>query len=333
MPSDPNTQRRTEVAHAALAPAEGASIEDAATRCRVLSRALGRRTFAGRAGFGTSALPGSPWRDDGCAAVLLWLHLVEHGPTERRGELVAAAERARDRRATSLVGRGVASAFADGTWRFEWLEPAIAAARASEKGGSFASRRDQLERAAAWSGGAARAVAARRVARPTALERLRARVGGPEAEGMRERALEHLERELVPRLEAGLVAERLARWTAAPARELEGGRLVVPIDELARAGLSAVDLAENPSDPRWAQVIADQVGVVRGHCAKAWPAVRALGAVHGRWAAAWLVGVERCLERIERAGFLTTARPVAGPRAAWSGLVRVAGPEDYRGLG
>ncbi|QDU83044.1 Squalene/phytoene synthase [Planctomycetes bacterium Pla163] len=331
---------------------------DAARACVRLVAGERGRAFGMGADRVANLLPGQPWRDPLLAPALAWLHLLEHDPGVPLGALAAVLGRARDGGAggggasgagsggggaTTVLGRGLAWSLGQGAWSADDLDGALGAARALERGGAFSTRRELAERALAWSGGAATAVLEAWDARPSVGARLRRaaveRLGedfgagstGRRAEGRLDpaRALE----QRIARMEAGLVAERLTCWTADPSAALAAGRLVLPMDELARLGLTAVDLAERPDDPRWAELIASQVGFVRGLCAKAWPLVSEVGLARGRTVAVWLAGIDSALERIERARFLTTAMPVSGPRASWSSLARLAGPESYRGLG
>lgn len=282
--------------------------------------------------------PGSPWRDRRTAPALVWLALLEAGSgpgrtgdagaaRARLGELAAVLERVRGGHTRTVIGRALAEAGAEGGPTADELATALDAARAFERGGTFATRRALAERALAWSGGIG-AAWARLIARRAELFGGQRAVllapAGPSLAG---------DPGLARRLEAGLVAERLARWTARPALELSVGRLVVPLDELARAGLAPTDMVARPDDPRWRELIAAQVGFVRGHLARAWPAAQAAGPLAGRAVALWLDGVERCLARIEARGFDVVRTPVAGPRATLLGALARRPPADLRGLG
>ncbi|MEZ5980146.1 MAG: hypothetical protein R3F34_18300 [Planctomycetota bacterium] len=290
--------------------ASDASPQEIVRRCARLARRM--------RGDALAWWPGSPWREPVLAAPLLWLALLEHGFEREEGggasnplvgELAAILARARDGGARTVLGRALALTLGRGAWDGAALDEALGAARALEHGGTFATRRALAERAVAWSGGTA-----------TAWARL--------ASGGRERHVE----ELRTRIEAGLAAERLARWTADPAGQLASGRLVVPVDELARANLAVTVLAESPTDARIAALVASQVGWIRGFLARAWPAVELAGVWRGRALALWLGGVERCLRRIESRRFEVARRAVAPPRANWLALARFATPEGYREL-
>jgi hypothetical protein len=293
--------------------------------------------------------PGSPWRDPLTAPGLVWLALLEDaanargaaganrpaksaarnpsndGPTP--ADFAAVLERARGGRPQTLLGRALAHGFAEGGPAPDELARALDAARAFERGGTFATRRALAERALAWSGGTAAAWTrqlARRAESFGGVRRIEFAPAGPRFAS---------DAELVRRLEAGCSAERLARWTARPAVELAAGRLVFPLDELSRAGLAPSDMVERPDDPRWRELAANQVGFVRGLLARAWPAAGLAGPLAGRAVAAWLAGVERCLTAIEARAFAVTQRPVPPPRAPLLGALTRRVPEHLSGLG
>lgn len=310
----------------------GESAATGADAARIVTR-LSRA----RRGDALAWWPGSPWRDPVMAPGLVWLAELEASAGARDGssagsrpglaDFAAVLERARSGRPQTLIGRALAHAFTEGGGTLDELTRALDAARAFERGGTFATRRALAERALAWSGGSAaawtRLVARRREAFGGA-RRVEFAPAGPRLSN---------DPELVRRLEAGCSAERLARWTARPAVELASGRLVFPLDELARAGLAPADMGERPSDPRWRALVADQVGFVRGLLARAWPAAGQAGPLAGRAIALWLAGVERCLARIEARAFAVVEKPVAPPRAPLLAALSRRVPEHLAGLG
>jgi hypothetical protein len=307
-----------------------ASGSAASEHCARLARAL--------RGDALAWWPGSPWRDRRTAPALVWLALLESGfgpgrtldagaARARLGELGSVLERVRVGQTRTLIGRALAEASGEGGPTADELASALDAARAFERGGTFATRRALAERALAWSGGLGSAWArliARRAAPFGGQPSVLLAPAGPSLAG---------DPGLARRLEAGLVAERLARWTARPAEELAVGRLVLPLDELARCGLAPTDMVARPDDPRWRELVAGQVGFVRGHLARAWPAAQSAGPLAGRAVALWLDGIERCLARIEARGFDVVRAPVAGPRASLLGAFARRPPADLRGLG
>jgi hypothetical protein len=330
-----------EPVHEVLFAESAATGADAARIVTRLSRA--------RRGDALAWWPGSPWRDPLTAPGLVWLALLEDaanargaadasrpaksaakspsigGPTP--ADFAAVLERARGGRPQTLIGRALAHGFAEGGPAPDELSRALDAARAFERGGTFATRRALAERALAWSGGSAAAwtrLLARRAESFGGVRRVEFAPAGPRFAN---------DAELVRRLEAGCSAERLARWTARPAVELAAGRLVFPLDELSRAGLAPSDMVERPDDPRWRELAANQVGFVRGLLARAWPAAGLAGPLAGRAVAAWLAGVERCLRQIEARAFAVTQRPVPPPRAPLLGALTRRVPEHLAGLG
>lgn len=99
------------------------------------------------------------------------------------------------------------------------------------------------------------------------------------------------------------VALQLTRWTADLGRELERGRLRIPVDELAKSGIELGALLARERGDRGreglARVVAEQVAWTRGFYAKGWELCRALGPWRGRqlafvlrWHAAELAALE-----------------------------------------
>lgn len=96
------------------------------------------------------------------------------------------------------------------------------------------------------------------------------------------------------------IALQLTAWLANLAGELERGRLRIPIDELARGGVTLDALREGGERAGLARVVAGQVAWTRGFYAKGWELTRALGRWRGRelafllrWHAATLAALEQ----------------------------------------
>lgn len=95
------------------------------------------------------------------------------------------------------------------------------------------------------------------------------------------------------------IALQLTAWLADVGGELEHGRLRLPVDDLARAGVELGALLGGKERESLARVIASQVVWTRGFYAKGWDLCRALGPWRGRrlafvlrWHAAALTGLE-----------------------------------------
>jgi len=110
------------------------------------------------------------------------------------------------------------------------------------------------------------------------------------------------------------VALQLTSWLVDLAAELERGRLRLPMDELARAGVALQGLLEGQQSERLAPVVAAHVVWARGFYAKGWDLCRSLGPWRGRKLAFYLRWNAASLTALEAARF----DPARGrPREGW----------------
>ncbi len=100
-------------------------------------------------------------------------------------------------------------------------------------------------------------------------------------------------------VDALAIALQLTAWLADLAGELERGRLRIPIDELARGGVTLDALRDGGERAGLARVVAGQVAWTRGFFARGWEFTRVLGPWRGRelafflrWHAASLAALE-----------------------------------------
>lgn len=96
---------------------------------------------------------------------------------------------------------------------------------------------------------------------------------------------------------------QLASWLVHLKRDLERGRLRIPIEDLARHGVEIGSLRADGPSPGLARAIASEVAWARGFFDKGWPLCRELGSWRGRELAFVLRWHAASLSALEAAGF------------------------------
>jgi phytoene synthase len=117
------------------------------------------------------------------------------------------------------------------------------------------------------------------------------------------------------------VALQLTEWLTDFARELEHGRLRLPVDELARAGVPLDALLAPGTNPALARVVAAHVAWTRGFYARGWELVGALGPLRARELAFLLRYHAAALGALEQAEHDARRGP---PPAGWLRVVACA---------
>jgi hypothetical protein len=109
-------------------------------------------------------------------------------------------------------------------------------------------------------------------------------------------------------LEAGVLADQLARGLGSFASLLRRGRLCLSLEDLTRLRVPIASLAAPSAPPELRRAISEQIVWARERLAVAFALPLDLGPRHAPWAGAWLRSVEARLRAVERAHFDVLSR-------------------------